>query len=112
MLTVLTNNKSTKVLWLVEDNLQWKTTFGGRRPSEEDDLRWKTTFGGRRPSGEDDLGWKTTFSGRQHSLEDNLWWIIACCLAALRHFFPYGLVNKQLIEKVKQIKICKSLLVL
>ena len=31
----------------VEDDLQWKMTFGGRRPSVEDDLQWKMTFGGR-----------------------------------------------------------------
>ena len=31
---------------LVEDDLQWKTTFVGRQPLLEDDLRWKTTFGG------------------------------------------------------------------
>ena len=37
MMTVLTNIISTKVLWLVEDNHQWKMTFGGRRPLTEDD---------------------------------------------------------------------------
>ena len=31
----------------MEDDLRWKTTFGGRRPRVEDKLRWKTTFGGR-----------------------------------------------------------------
>ena len=35
MLTVLTNIRSTKVSWEVEDNLWWKTTFGGRQPSVE-----------------------------------------------------------------------------
>ena len=30
----------------MEDDLQWKTTFGGRQPSMEDNLQWKTTFGG------------------------------------------------------------------
>ena len=43
---------------MVEDNLQWKTTFGGRWPSVEDNLR------GRRPSVGDSLQWKTTFGGR------------------------------------------------
>ena len=41
---------------------------GGRRPSippsMEDDLQWKTIFGGRHPSVEDDTLWKTTFDGR------------------------------------------------
>ena len=27
----------------MEDNLQWKMTFDGRRPSMKDDLQWKTT---------------------------------------------------------------------
>ena len=31
----------------VEDNLRWKTTFGGRQHSVEYEPRWKTTFGGR-----------------------------------------------------------------
>ena len=30
ILTVLTNIRSTKVSWSVEDELWWKTTFGGR----------------------------------------------------------------------------------
>ena len=54
------------MLRLVEDNLWWKTTLGGRQirveeplvettlverqPWVEDDPRWKTTLGGRRPS--------------------------------------------------------------
>ena len=63
MLTVLTNIRSAKVLWLVEDNLRWKTTFGGKQPLVEDDLWWKMTFSGRQPSLEDNLLW-----------EDNLWW--------------------------------------
>ena len=32
---------------LLENNLWWKTTFAGRRPSIEDDLWWETTFDGR-----------------------------------------------------------------
>ena len=32
----------------MEDDLQWMTTFDGRRPSVEDDLQWRTTFDGRR----------------------------------------------------------------
>ena len=47
MLTVLTNIRSTMVLWCVEVDLQWRTTFSGRRPSVEDDLLWKMTFGGK-----------------------------------------------------------------
>ena len=62
--TVHMNIRSTKLLWLVEDDLQWKTPFGGRRLSVEDDLQCKRTFSARRPSVEDDLLWKTTFGGR------------------------------------------------
>ena len=62
MLTVLTNIRSTKVLWLVENLLQLK------KPSMEDDLRWKMYFGVRHPSVEDDLGWKTTW------VEDDFQW--------------------------------------
>ena len=73
------------IFTLVEDDLRWKTTFGGRRPMlednlwwktplVEDDLRWKTTFGGRRLSVEDDLQWKTTFGGRRPMVEDDLLW--------------------------------------
>ena len=57
MVTVLTNIRSIKVLGYVEDNLCWKTTFDGRRPSVEDDLWGKKTFGGRQSSVEDDLQW-------------------------------------------------------
>ena len=39
----------------MEDDLQWNTTFDGRRPAMEDDLRWKTTFDGRQPLMEDNL---------------------------------------------------------
>ena len=55
----------------MKDDLQWMTTFGGRRPSVEDDLWWKKTYGGRRPLVEDDLLWKTTFSGRRLLVEDD-----------------------------------------
>ena len=34
----------------VEEDVWWRTTFGGRQPFVEDDLWWKTTFGGRQPS--------------------------------------------------------------
>ena len=34
---------------MVEDDHQWKTTFGGRQPLVEDDLRWKMTFSGTPP---------------------------------------------------------------
>ena len=52
----------------------------------EDDLRWKTKFGGRRPSGEDDLLWKTTFCGRWPLVEVDLRWILACCLVCFAAF--------------------------
>ena len=55
MLTVLTNVRSTKVFWLVEDDLWWKMTFDRRCPLIEDKLQWKTSFGGRKPSVEDNL---------------------------------------------------------
>ena len=35
MLTVLTNIRSTKVLWLLEDDLWWKTTFIGEANSKQ-----------------------------------------------------------------------------
>ena len=68
----------------MEDNLQWKTTFGGRQPSVEDNLRWRMTCYGRQPSLEDNLWWEmtfdgrqplweTTFGGRQPLVEANLW---------------------------------------
>ena len=38
---------------LMEDDLRWKTTFDGGRPSTEDDLWRKTIFDGRRPLTED-----------------------------------------------------------
>ena len=47
MLTVLTNIRLNKLLWQIEDDLWWKMTFSGRRPSVEDDLPWKTTIGRR-----------------------------------------------------------------
>ena len=68
---------------LVEDDLWWKTTTVGRRPSVEplveDNLQWKMAFGGRQPSGkttfgEDNLWGKMTFGGRQPLVEDNFWW--------------------------------------
>ena len=68
MFTVLTNIRSTKVLWLVEDGLWWKTTL------VEDDIHQKTTFGGRQPLVEDNLWWKATFSGKQTWVEDDLRW--------------------------------------
>ena len=55
----------------MEDDLYWKTTFGGRQPSVDDDFRWKTTFGGRRPLVEEDLRSKTTFGGRRLLVEDD-----------------------------------------
>ena len=49
---------------LVEDDLRWKTTFGGIQTLVEDDHQWKSTFGGRRPLVENNLQWKTNFGGR------------------------------------------------
>ena len=48
--------------WMEED-LQWKTTFDGRRPSIEDILRWKTTDGGRVIKGEVFLQKSFPYSG-------------------------------------------------
>ena len=62
----------------MEDDLQWKTNFGGRRPLMEGELRWKTTFGGRQPSVEDNFQGKMTFGGRRPSVEDDLWWKTTC----------------------------------
>ena len=59
---------------MVEDDLQWKTTFGGKQTSVEENLRWRTPFGERQPLVEDDLWLKTTFGGRHPSAEDDLWW--------------------------------------
>ena len=50
----------------MEDDLWWKTTFDGRRPSMEDDLWWKMTFDGRQPL--------TSFDWRHPLMEDTLWW--------------------------------------
>ena len=74
MLTVLTNIRSIKVLWQVEDELWWKMTFGGRRPQVEGDICQKMTFNERRPSVEDDLQWKMTFGERQPLMKDGLQW--------------------------------------
>ena len=82
-MTVATNIRSTKVLWYVEDDLWWKTTFGGETAFRQGrrlrfdmltvltNIRstmcyggWKMTFCGRRPSVEDNLCWKMTFGGR------------------------------------------------
>ena len=41
MFTVLTNTRLPNVLWLVEDTLRWKMTFGGRQTRVEDNLGWK-----------------------------------------------------------------------
>ena len=74
MLTVLSNIRSTKVLWLMEDNLQWKTPFGGRRPLAEDNLRWKTSFVG---------SLHAAYSALQHFSEEDptkLVWKDSSCL--------------------------------
>ena len=100
----------------LEDNLQWKTTFGGRRLSGEDNLWWKTTFIGRRPLVEDDLWWKTTFGGGQPLVEDNLGWrrtfggrrplveddlqlILACCLIRFVAFLQFLLFSIQYLSE-------------
>ena len=56
---------------MLEDDLWWKMTFGGRRPLVEDHFWWKTTFGGRQPLVEDDLWWKTAFGGKRLLVEDD-----------------------------------------
>ena len=58
----------------MEENLWWKTTFGGRQPSVEDNLQWKRTLSGRQTLVEDDLWWKMTFGGRKPLVEDALRW--------------------------------------
>ena len=59
---------------LMEEDLQRKTTFNGRRPPMEDDLQCKTTSNERQPLMEDNLQWKTTSNERQPSMEDDLQW--------------------------------------
>ena len=53
--------RSDAEIWYVDCSHKYKINQGvmerGWRPSVEDNLRWKTTFGGRRPSVEDDLCW-------------------------------------------------------
>ena len=39
----------------------------------ENTLQLKMTFNGRRVSMEDSLKWKTTFEGRQTSIKDMIW---------------------------------------
>ena len=63
-----------------EDNLWWKTTFGGRRPLVED------TFGGRWPSVEDNLWWKTTHGGKRPSVEDEFCGSLHAAYSTLRYF--------------------------
>ena len=76
---------------MVEDNLWWKTTFGGRQPLVEDDLRWKTTFIGRRLSVEGDLLWKTTFCGRHPLLDPCMLASPLCSIFSFRSAFIYQL---------------------
>ena len=64
MLTVLTNLRSTKVRWQVEDNLRWKTAFDGKQPLVEDVLWRKTTYSYQASFKEDNLRRKTTLGGR------------------------------------------------
>ena len=74
------------VCWLYSH--KWKINkgvmIGGRHPWVEDNLWWKITFGGRRPSVEqplveEGLRQKTTFAGRQLSVEDNFLWKTTFC---------------------------------
>ena len=53
----------------MENNLWWKTTFGGRQPLVKDSPQLKTSFGGRWPSVEDTLPLNTTFDGRRALVE-------------------------------------------
>ena len=66
----------------MEDDLQWKKTFGREASSKQGrrfdmltvltNINQGVMVGGRRPLVEDDLRWKTTFGGRQSSVEDKL----------------------------------------
>ena len=105
MLTVLRNIRWTKVLWWVEDDLSgrqpwWKTTSVGR-PLVEDDLRWKMTFGGRRPSVEVNLRWKTTYAGWRPSVEDDPCMLLSplCCI--------FGIMTSQYSQSI--IEYCHLL---
>ena len=60
--------------YLMEDDLQWKMTFNGKRPFMGDDCLWKMAFYGRPSFIEDRILWETTFDGRRHLTEDGLWW--------------------------------------
>ena len=88
---------------MVEDDLQWKTTFVGRQPSVDDDILWRTTFGGRQPLVEDNLWWKMTFGGIQPAMEDDLQWKITfigslhTAYSALRHFFVVEILRVKLM---------------
>ena len=95
LLTVLTNIRSTKVLWYVEDDLWWKTTFSGRWDLVEDNLWWKRTFSGRQHLVEDDLRRKTTFDGRRLS-EDH-----ACCVLRFAAFFQWRTKILQVGQKLE-----------
>ena len=58
---------------MVDDDLLWKITFGGRQSSVEDDLWWKTTFIRRQTLLEDTLRCKTPLlEDGLHSVEDDL----------------------------------------
>ena len=59
---------------LMEDDLQWKMTFKGRKPSREDNLQGQTTSNGWLPWMEDDLRWKTNLHWGQSSLKDEIRW--------------------------------------
>ena len=59
-------------IWYVDCSHKCKWCYGvmvgGRRPLMEDDLRWKTTFGGRGCGVEYDLWGKITIGGRNPSV--------------------------------------------
>ena len=83
---------------MVKDDLWWKTTFGGRRPSVEDNLRWKVTFSERRPSVEDDLQWQTTFVGSLHAA-----YSVRVCKILLKMYFTGKLITGS--EKIEPFDV-------
>ena len=50
---------------LMEDNLQWKTTFDGRQHPMEDNFRWK------KPPMEEYRRWRTVPYAKKTLMEDN-----------------------------------------
>ena len=84
----------------------------GRRSLVDDNLQWKTTFGGRRSSVVNTLRWKTPFSWIWPLLKDNLLWILACCIVSFAAFFTLSVryvlslvLQKFLIEARRKKRI-------